>query len=265
MMQIFNGRMLAATSGPAEPDDAAGVFETLRLRAGEPQFWDEHICRFEAGCGYYGLCQAPNSPTLRKAAEELVAVNGIAEGVVRWSAWRNGDGSGTNWQVALTPPRPHMTKHCWSASVSPVPLPLPGSDTKHKHLGRRLWQEALRAARARGFDEALLVNGEGWLVEGAISNVFCVENGVIRTPALACGPLPGITRAQVIRLAREAGVPIAEEPLRPADAGAADELFLTNALVGIRPLIALDGVPKPGPGPVTARLQAAWRNRFGWI
>ena len=96
------------------------------------------------------------------------------------------------------------------------------------------------------------------MVEGAISNVFCVRGGRLLTPSLACHPLPGILRAKVLELARRLGLPTEETELTVADLKGADEIFLTNALVGLRPVAALDGAIRPAPGPVTARLQKAF-------
>ncbi len=263
MMRIRNGQLLASGPEPAEPPDAVGVFETLLLRTGAPQFFAEHCQRHAAGCAHFGLDTASDAGTLRTAVDTLVAVNGISDGVLRWSTWRETNGS-VNWQVGVEPPRPHMAKPAWSAVCSITRLPPPGPDAAHKHLGRRIWREALLTARAQGFDEVLLMDRQGRIVEGGVSNVFWVAGGVVRTPSLACGPLPGITRAQVIAVAREVGLPAEESLLTLADVHAAQELFVTNALVGIRPLAALDGVPKADPAPVTARLQAAWRAAFGW-
>jgi branched-subunit amino acid aminotransferase/4-amino-4-deoxychorismate lyase len=257
-MRIFNGNLAASVAGPAEPEGAVGVFETALLRAGEPQFFEEHFARYAAGCGYFSLgAAAPDAAALREAAARLRDAVGIADGVLRWSAWREAGGT-VNWQLTVEPPRPHMVRSVWTAMNSARRLPDPGPESVCKHLGRRLWREALVAARAQGFDEVLLSDRLGRVVEGAVSNVFCVTDGRVRTPAVACGPLPGTARGRVIRLARQIGVAIEEGGLTPADLCAAQELFVTNALVGIRPLAALDGVPFVAPGPVTARLQAAW-------
>ncbi|MBS0632967.1 MAG: aminodeoxychorismate synthase component I [Verrucomicrobia bacterium] len=239
-----------------EPTGAVGVTETLLVHAGRIQFFDAHLRRFAAGCAYYGF-RGPSDETLREAAGQLLASKGLAEGVLRWSAWRTA--GGCEWQMTLEPPRPHMAKLLWTA-VCTSALPPPDSARPHKHLGRHLWREALVAARAQGYEEVLLTDPAGLIVEGAISNVFGVIDGMLRTPPLVAGPLPGVTRTQVLALAAELGIPVAETALTPADLHAAQELFVTNALVGVRPLCALDGRAKPAPGPVTQRLLAAWRE-----
>jgi branched-subunit amino acid aminotransferase/4-amino-4-deoxychorismate lyase len=182
--------------------------------------------------------------------------------VLRWAAWT--DGPAEEWRLRVEPPRPHLARAAWRVAVSPVRLPPPDAATPHKHLGRSRWREALAAGRAAGYDEVLLADGAGRIVEGAISNVFCVRGGILLTPAPDCGPLPGILRAKVLELARAEGIPAAEGVVAVAELPAAEELFLTNSLVGIRPVARVDGSPRAAPGPVTLRLQAAWRRRHGW-
>lgn len=238
-----------------EPAGAIGVTETLLLHVGKPSFFDTHVRRFGVGCAYYGF-SGPSAEALRAAADELLATRGLAEGVLRWSAWRTP--GGCEWQMTLEPPRPHMAKQLWTATSASA-LPVPDTARPHKHLSRHRWREALVAARAQGYEEVLLTDEAGQVIEGAISNVFAVIDGVLHTPPLAVGPLPGVTRTQVLALAAELGLPTAEISLTPADLHTAQELFVTNALVGVRPLSALDGHTKPAPGPVTARLQEAWQ------
>jgi branched-subunit amino acid aminotransferase/4-amino-4-deoxychorismate lyase len=251
--------------GPGdEPPGARGVFETVLLRAGQPVFYREHMERFVAGCAHFGLARAPAAATLAAAAADLVGQTGITEGVLRWAAW-SAPGSGEEWAVRIEPPRPHMRATSWRVAVSAVALPPPGPETAAKHLDRAAWREALAAARAAGWDEVLLADGAGRLVEGGSANVFLVRDGGLATPALGAGPLPGIIRAKVIELGRQLGLAVDEGGLTLADAASADELIFTNSLVGLRPVSWLEGRDFAAPGPVTRRLQAAWHRRYGWV
>ena len=261
--EMLNGELVPAPRMDADPAGAVGVFETLRLRAGKPEFFSEHATRYLAGCAFFKLSPAPSPETLRAAVDSLVKENRLTEGVVRWSVWKDG-GNAPQWQVRLEPPRPHMGKPTLIATFSTVRLPPPDAERACKHMGRGLWRDALAAARAAGFDEVVLLDAAGRVIEGGGSNIFCVdEAGVLQTPSLDCGPLPGVTRAQVLALARGVGVPVREGLVTPAMVRGAREVFVTNALVGIRPLAAIDAIRLPAPGPVTARLRQAWEARFG--
>jgi branched-subunit amino acid aminotransferase/4-amino-4-deoxychorismate lyase len=152
----------------------------------------------------------------------------------------------------------------WKLAVSPLRLPPPDGAAPYKHMARGRWRDALAAGRAAGCDEVLLADGEDRIVEGAISNVFWVKGGALFTPPAARGLLPGIVRAKVLALAAAEGLKAGEQEMAMEGLPEAVEVFLTNSLVGIRPAASLDGRALPAPGPVTLRLQAAWRRLHGW-
>jgi branched-subunit amino acid aminotransferase/4-amino-4-deoxychorismate lyase len=261
MIEILNGRLVEG-GATAEPAGARGVFETALLAQGRPVFFGEHLARFAAGCAHFGLAQAPSAAALWAAAADLVQRTGLAEGVVRWAAWT--DGPAEAWRLRVEPPRPRMLVPAWRVAVSPLRLPPADADHAFKHLGRKRWGEALAVGRAAGCDEVILADGAGYLIEGAISNLFWVRGGAVATPPVADGPLPGIVRAKVLELARAEGVPVREERAALAELALAEEIFLTNSLVGVRAAAVLDGRRLSAPGPVTRRLQAAWRRLHGW-
>ena len=122
---------------------------------------------------------------------------------------------------------------------------------------------AVKEARARGAHEALLLDGAGNVAEGASSNVFAVRGGALVTPPLATGILEGVTRGVVLDLARAMGVPVREEELSLPALERADEAFLTSTVREILPVtrVADARVGTGAPGPVTARLHAAFRRR----
>ena len=143
--------------------------------------------------------------------------------------------------------------------------PLRGGDPGAK-TGEHLFHVlAMREARAHEGHEALLVDREGWVTEGASSNVFAVRGGALETPPLQAGILAGVTRARVIALARELGITVREEPLRLASLHDADEAFLTSTVREILPLVRVGdrAVGSGAPGPVTARIHATFRYRAG--
>lgn len=105
-----------------------------------------------------------------------------------------------------------------------------------------------------------MLNPAGQVAEGTMTNLFIVKNGVVRTPPLEDGILPGITRGFVLELARETGVPVREESFPPADLLAADEAFLTGTTRAVQPILSVDDV-RLGDGrrgPITYRLMKAF-------
>ncbi|MEA2023244.1 MAG: branched-chain amino acid transaminase [Actinomycetota bacterium] len=114
-------------------------------------------------------------------------------------------------------------------------------------------QEALRG----GYDEAIMLNTEGFVAEGSGENLFLVRGGVVRTPSLASGVLEGLTRDAVITLLRDAGYEVVEEQITRTDLYYADEMFLTGTAAEVTPIREVDDRPVGNgrPGPVTKRAQ----------
>lgn len=114
--------------------------------------------------------------------------------------------------------------------------------------------------------EGLMLSREGWLTEGIVSNVFLVRGGVICTPAIETGILPGVTRARVLELAREAGYETQEGLYTWEDLLEADEVWLTNSIQELVPVTKLsdwDGLERTvgdgDAGPITMKLLGMYR------
>jgi branched-chain amino acid aminotransferase len=116
---------------------------------------------------------------------------------------------------------------------------------------------AKRMAIKSGFDEALMLDPQGYVAEGTGENIFVVKHGVVRTPPSSAAVLSGITRDTVIQLLREQGVEVREEPLARDELYIADEVFLTGTAAEITPVREIDHrrVGRGEAGPVTRRVQ----------
>ncbi len=115
---------------------------------------------------------------------------------------------------------------------------------------------ALQEALSCGYDEALLLDSEGFVAEGSGENFFMVRDGVLYTPELTSA-LDGITRATIITLAREAGMEVVEKRITRDEVYIADEAFFTGSAAEVTPIRELDDrvIGQGGRGPVTERLQ----------
>jgi branched-chain amino acid aminotransferase len=112
-------------------------------------------------------------------------------------------------------------------------------------------QEAVRS----GFDEALMLNHAGYVSEGTGENVFIVVDGEVITPPLASGPLPGITRNSIIKIAADLGTAVSERTLTRADLYAAEEMFCVGTAAEVTPVREIDGREIGRPGPITLAIQ----------
>jgi branched-chain amino acid aminotransferase len=115
---------------------------------------------------------------------------------------------------------------------------------------------AKREAVHAGYDEAIMLDTEGYVAEASGENIFIVKDGLLRTPPLT-SVLPGITRASILTLAQDLGIPVQDRRFSRDELYLADEAFLTGTAAEVTPIREVDGrVIGPGkPGPITLKLQ----------
>jgi len=123
-------------------------------------------------------------------------------------------------------------------------------------------------AKNQGAEEALFINKDMTVREGATSNVFIVKDGVIKTPPYIGGVfsaelLPGVTRGKVIELAGESHMSLSEEKIFLKDLMEGDEAFITNSISEVMPVTEVDGkaIGAGRPGPVTRLMQKSYKNK----
>jgi branched-subunit amino acid aminotransferase/4-amino-4-deoxychorismate lyase len=246
--------------------DGGALFETLRIYGGRPFAWDRHLERLVLSAAELGFPVPPAPARLRDAIDELLGAQSMVDAVVRITVTRGIAGGRPTRTGAWIEAEP-VAARLWpgtrgggaTAMVSHLAFE-PGWLGRHKTASRLAWDLAREEARAAGVDEALLATSAGAVLEGAASNVFVVRAGEVRTPPLAANVLPGVTRALVLGLCAELGLPAREAPLPVAELRGADEVFLTNSVQEVLPLAAVDGRPVPARA-TGQRLLAAYRER----
>jgi D-amino acid aminotransferase len=273
----LNGRVLDARAARVSALDRGllhgdGLYDTWRTYGGVPFATAAHLRRLAASTRRLGF-PSPGAPHVWDArARRLVARNGLADAAVRLTMTRGATGdallpvrSGPPTLLLTVRPLPADLARQRQTGVACVLLPFPrdaaypwGTMKLVGHvsavIGRR---EALR----RGAAEGLYVTRDGEVTEGTTSNLFAVVRGAVVTPPRESGVLGGVTRDLVLRLARRLGLPAREEPLAAARLRRAAEVFVTASTVEVLPVVRLDGRPVGSgtPGPVTRRLQSAYR------
>ena len=264
-VKIFiNGRLAEApgNTGTAsiDPTDRGltlgdGVFETMAVRGGQISRLDGHLARLHRGAGVLGFDSPMAGEDLAAALNSVLQANAITEGVLRLTLTRGPAPRG------LLPPKTPAPSLIITASASvpdsggPVTAVIVTGTRRNEqsplsrikslnYLDNIL---AVREAREKGADEALLRNGAGNLASASSSNLFAVIGGVLVTPPPTDGCLDGVMRADVLR-----NLNGTERSLAPGDLAGASEAFLTNCL-SVRPLTSVDGtaVGNGLPGPVT--------------
>jgi branched-chain amino acid aminotransferase len=249
-----------------------GVFEGLRVFNGRVFSLDRHMTRLAIGLKALALDAA--IPYLRAAVLQTADAHGEPNAYLRLVVTRGPGPLGVDPTTCDVP-----TAFCIAAPLSLFPpdkiergLKLvtasgrrPSSDIldpRVKSLNYLNNALAKLEARRQGADDALLLNPSGHVAEASVANVFVFRDGWLETPPASDGALEGITRATVLDLARDLGVPARVSTLTRFDLLAADEVFLTGSGAGIVPVRALDDRPvgQPGPGPVFRQFLAAYRD-----
>jgi branched-chain amino acid aminotransferase len=119
---------------------------------------------------------------------------------------------------------------------------------------------AMQDAVGRGFAEAILLNDRGDVAEGTGENVFLVKDGVVRTNDETADVLLGVTRATVIEMARERGIPVHVGPISLGELLAADEVFFTGTAAEVTPIASIDDTHYANERPITDRLRQAYAD-----
>ena len=159
------------------------------------------------------------------------------------------------------PPAEHYEKGCKVQIVGVRRNPVAALDPAAKTGNYLNSVLAVAEARKASAQEAILLDLQGSVTEGASSSVFLVKAGTLVTPSLDVGILAGVTRKVVLELARELAIPVEERRVAPEELERADEAFLASSIREVMPISSVGAHALVPNGPVTAKLQAAFRAR----
>ena len=235
--------------------DAA--FETMRAYGGEIFAWDAHADRLQQTCSVLGLEHGITTDELARRIDDMLAANDLADAYVRLSITRGVQPGKLTPAETVDPtvviivkplPRggsdgqPVWDEPATLQTVKTKRVPdsaIPARAKTHNYLNGILARLELRVTEA---DEAIMVDTDGHVAEGATSNLFFVRDNALRTPSLDGPVLPGITRRLVLDIADDEGIPVEEGQYTPGEIRNADEVFLTNSTWEIRPVDVVDGL-----------------------
>lgn len=250
-----------------------GLFETIAVIAGQPRLWLRHVARLTNGCERLSL-PVPEASLLLTEIRRVAADR--ARTVVKIIVTR-GTGSGGYAPAANTNPDPNriVIARDWPADPAEWDhdgVPAMFCDTHLarnprlagiKHLNRLeqvLAQHEVSAKTGTGTGaEGIVCDTSGYVIETCRANLFAVFGDLLATPDLNQAGVAGVMRAEVMARATDAGIAVRESCFTPRELLAADEIFVTNALINVRPIRAVgDRVMRAGP--VTRRVQEMLRE-----
>jgi 4-amino-4-deoxychorismate lyase len=247
-----------------------GLFETIACEGGRPRLIERHLQRLALGCERLGLGPGDGA-AFERDVRELAA--GTPRAIVKLLLTRGVALARGYAPTGHERPLRIALRYAWPVQdpeqvergvrVRRATLPLGENPVLAgiKHCNRLEQVLARREWTDPSIAEALMFSSSGALVSGTMSNVFLVIGSKVQTPRIdRCG-VAGVMRGLVLEIAAAAGISAEERRLHGADLVAAEEIFLTSALTGIRPVRELDG-RSLAVGPVTHRLQAQLRAHF---
>jgi branched-chain amino acid aminotransferase len=230
----------------------------------------EHIERLARSCKALGIPIEWRVDEIVKASKELFTANGLVSGYIRPLVFYGTGSMGLNPAGASV--HTMIATWEWGAYLGEegVTNGIRAKVSSWRRIGHdslmpnakltggyvnsvQAKQEALRG----GYDEAIMLNTDGFVAEGSGENLFLIRDGVVRTPSLASGVLEGLTREAVITMLRDDGYEVIEEAITRTDLYYADEMFLTGTAAEVTPIREVDDRPVGDgrPGPVTKRAQ----------
>ncbi|MDK8194556.1 aminotransferase class IV [Paenibacillus sp. UMB7766-LJ446] len=263
-----------------------GLFETFRTYQGAPFLLERHLERMASGCRELGIPFTVTAAEVTDWISNLLLANELQDAYVRYTVSAgeaplglpSGDYVKPNHIVlakALPEPSPSLYENGKLLQRLSTPRNTPEGEVRFKSL--HYMNSILAKRELNGYGqhvqnvEGLQLTRDGHVAEGIVSNVFWVRQGVLYTPALATGILPGITRAVVLELAAQQRM-LFQEGLFPwEELLQADEIFLTGSVAELVPVTALrdqDGtetvISSGHIGPVTEALLGMYRQKAGY-
>ncbi len=196
------------------------LLETMLARDGSVELIEYHLDRMGASARYFAR------PFNRRTARKVVAGEiGGRDGRLKVRLLLNSSGQFTVESVETEPLSGPVKVALWPERIKTA-----GAGHRHKTTNREFYNQAWRSARKLGLFDFLFVNESGCLSEGAISNVYVEYDGVLYTPPVGAGALPGVYRRY---LKVRGAPPVRQRSLTPQDLRNADRLWVSNAVAGL--------------------------------
>lgn len=261
----INGELSEVDDARVSPFDHGllvgdGVFETLRVYDGHPFAWTRHLDRLEHSANGLGL-PVPERALVQAAAAEVLETNALREARLRITVTGGVQPLGSERRAA-TPTLIVAASEVRSVPETIAVVVVPwarnerGATAGLKTVSYAENVRALAHAQTRGAGEAVFPNTRDELCEATGSNIFVVEDDVVRTPPASSGCLLGVTRALVLELCAELGLPHEEATMPISVLAHADEVFLTSTVREVQAVTHVDGRALANAGGRTTRCLA---------
>ena len=228
-----------------------GVFETMRSYKNKIIYLKEHIKRILDSCWSLDINPRYPAAKLKAVIARGVKMSGFNDAYVRLTLSESEMGTDTAVIIKkYNAPAQSKYREGFRASICGFRQNENHYFSQIKTTSRLLYELEFNQAKKKGFDEGLIINNGGFIVEGTRSNIFLVKGKSLLTPHLSCGCLDGITRGVILDFASKYKINTYEGNFTIQDIYNCDEAFLTNSLMGVMPLSGVEkekiGKARPG-------------------
>jgi len=276
---FLNGKLIDADQAHISVFDAAlqhgvGVFEVLRSYGGNIFRLADHIARLRDSEATLGLASAIEADEAGQAIKQLLSANELSDARVRLTVTGGSVrvgihvGAQAKQNILITagaaqPPPAEVYTDGVGVLLSDYRLSDKDPIARHKTVSYLPRLVALRAAQQARLVDAIWFTTDGYLAGGSVSNVFLIKDDCLLTPSLDLPTVPGIARKVVIELAEELQIPVREEKFSLEDTLSADEMFLTNTVVEVLPVVTIERhvIGSGRVGPLTRTFLQRYRGR----
>jgi branched-subunit amino acid aminotransferase/4-amino-4-deoxychorismate lyase len=249
---FLNGEIVESSKAKVSAGDGGflygiGLFETMRAVGGKVFAIDDHLNRLFKSAEVLSVNNSYSKGRIAEAVEEVLAANGLSEARLRLTLTGGTMGEGDEGESTLLITATELSGYPEDYYAKGVRVVLtdyrqnpvdPLAGHKVTSYASRLL--VLREAHKRIAAEALWFTAENKLAEGCISNVFLVKDSVVYTPRVETPVLPGVARKHVLGFAKAEGIEAIEKDLTIQELLAADEVFLTNVIMLVLPVVAVE-------------------------
>ncbi len=251
-----------------------GIFEGIRIYDGCIFKLEEHLVRLEQSAKALMLDIPMDQKALTSAIADTCRANDLKDGYIRMIVTRGIGNLGLSIKNCKHPqliiiadkiqlyPQEYYEKGLRIVTVPTRrnnPAALPPTIKSLNYLNNIL---AKIEAQNLGYEEAIMLNDQGFVSECTGDNIFIIKGGILYTPKISAGSLKGITREVVLNIAQKLNFKVSEADLTRYDTWVADEMFLTGTAAEIIPIVEVDGrtIGNGNPGKNTACFLKAFRS-----
>lgn len=270
----INGRLVSEESAHIAWNDRGllygdGLFETMRVEDSCAAHVDRHLQRLASSSDFLEI-PIPRRSSLVAWIDDLLAFHDIRSGALRITVTR-GTGVGLasapegEAAVLMNMREQEIARvgECEDVGIARIFFHPPAIGRRIKTLNYLPAIVAQRELAVRGFREGIVLSEDGEMMEGTVSNLFAVVDGVVITPPVSCGILPGITRALVLEAALRCGINAQEMTVPMSALPQVSEMFYTNSVRGLVPIRAVETIWQARSHVVSDRLARELEDQPG--